>query len=221
MGRDAAARSAWPSPRAVKPVLEPWAAMVMRKGWPWASSALISVSLAWRLGVWVTAVAPWAASRPWMSAGVRAAPMVLEPWMRSCAGPARAHKGNRQHSKANRRGMPETCGIKMRCRLRQWRDREMTGREAEKRARSECRRRDHPDHHGIHCSGIAITMGLLARETEAVPFVELEIPLADPQLEATGQQIAGFLALVAVALLAVGARGKREWRISSCRLGWG
>jgi hypothetical protein len=56
---------------------------------------------------------------------------------------------------------------------------------------------------------------LLAGEAEAVAFVELKVALADPQLETPREQVTRFFAVVAVALLAVGA-GKRECSISRC-----
>ncbi|MNP54786.1 hypothetical protein D3C76_1493720 [compost metagenome] len=49
IGREAAARSACPVFSAAKPVLLPWAAMSIRKGWPWASWALTWISLAIRV----------------------------------------------------------------------------------------------------------------------------------------------------------------------------
>ncbi|MNE48584.1 hypothetical protein D3C80_1430570 [compost metagenome] len=97
IGREAAARSAWPALRAAKPVLEPWAAMSIRTGWPLPSWALTWISL----GIWVATIemslAPCAASSPCTSAGASTAPIVLEPWIRN-RGAAWVTSGNR-HSR--------------------------------------------------------------------------------------------------------------------------
>ncbi|MNP25676.1 hypothetical protein D3C76_1184940 [compost metagenome] len=59
-------------------------------------------------------------------------------------------------------------------------------------------------------------MRFLAGKAEAVAFVELKVAIAHPQLETAGQQIAGFFAFMAVALLAVGAG--RETRVEHFQL---
>jgi hypothetical protein len=42
---------------------------------------------------------------------------------------------------------------------------------------SKGRRGDHPDHHRIDLTGIAVTVRFLAGETETVAFIELEMAL--------------------------------------------
>jgi hypothetical protein len=83
----------------------------------------------------------------------------------------------------------------------------------------EGRRGNHPDHHRIHLPGIAVAVRFLAGETETVAFIELKVALADPQFEAARQQIAGFFAVVTVALLAV--RAGRETRVEHFQLAVG
>ena len=51
-------------------------------------------------------------------------------------------------------------------------------------------------------------MGFLAGKAETVAFTQLEMPLAHPKLEAAAEEVASFFTLMAVALLAVGARGE-------------
>ncbi|MNG34666.1 hypothetical protein D3C84_1212130 [compost metagenome] len=51
-------------------------------------------------------------------------------------------------------------------------------------------------------------MRLLAGEAETVAFLQVEVALADPELELAAQHVAGFLALVAVTLFTVGTGGE-------------
>src|SRR5450830_1074937 len=69
-------------------------------------------------------------------------------------------------------------------------------------------RSDDPDDHGVDLAGVAVAVRFLAGEAETVALGQLEMAFTNPQLEGPGQQVAGFFAVVAVALLAVGTRRK-------------
>lgn len=84
---------------------------------------------------------------------------------------------------------------------------------------SERRRGDHPEHQGIAVARVAVAMRFLAGVAEAVALAELEMAVADPEFEDSAEDVAGFLALMAVALLAVGAR--RETRVEDLQLAAG
>ena len=78
---------------------------------------------------------------------------------------------------------------------------------------------DHPEHQGIAVARVAVAMRFLAGVAEAVALAELEMAVADPEFEDSAEDVAGFLALMAVALLAVGAR--RETRVEDLQLAAG
>ena len=71
----------------------------------------------------------------------------------------------------------------------------------------------------VSLSPVAVAMRFLAGVAEAVALAELEMAVADPEFEDSAEDVAGFLALMAVALLAVGAR--RETRVEDLQLAAG